>query len=333
MNCEVKIYISLINELLGKYIEKYSIGREFELNTTTPFGRYVPAQNKIIISNPPIFMVEKRMEELERVFPYEGELIRRIAIKAIQCPYSITGGHVSIFKKLMDSILEEIKNNDKLNIEDINKIRDIEDTLNKLNKFLNLEPRYRLYVLSEYIYNNVFAIGGAIFYNSLIKGYEDELFLSEIRRRKLFDIFYETFQILFSLYFLTKIFERSYIPLEVLENVYILLKKQFEEMTKISSDEKLVLYGFGIKEILDEIGNLYREYRDKALCSLREEQIKRRVKRVRKDIRRRIEYLVGIIKSNESREAKIKNISEIIENNLKKSSMHDYVSLLYQKIM
>jgi hypothetical protein len=90
----------------------------------------------------------------------------------------------------------------------------------------------------------VFAIGGAIFYNSLIKGYEDELFLSEIRRRKLFDIFYETFQILFSLYFLTKIFERSYIPLEVLENVYILLKKQFEEMTKISSDEKLVLYGF-----------------------------------------------------------------------------------------
>lgn len=329
MNCEVKIYISLINEMLGKYIEKYSIGREFELNTTTPFGRYLPGQNKIIISNPPIFMVEKRMEELERVFPYEGELIRRIAIKAIQCPYSITGGHVSIFKKLMDSILEEIKNNDKLNIEDIKKIRDIEDMLNKLNKFLNLEPRYRLYVLSEYIYNNVFAIGGAIFYNSLIKGYEDELFLSEIRRRKLFDIFYESFQILFSLYFLTKIFERSYIPLEVLENVYILLKKQFEEMTKISSDEKLVLYGFGIKEILDEIGNLYR---DNLYC-LRDEQIKRRVKRVRKDIIRRIEYLVGIVKSKESTEVKIKNIYKIIENNLKKSGMHDYVSLIYKNII
>jgi hypothetical protein len=229
--------------------------------------------------------------------------------------------------------LKEIKSNYKLRSEDIKKIRDIEETLNKLSQFLNEDSRYRLFVLSEYIYNNVFATGDAIFYNSIIKSDEDELFLSEIRRRKLFDIFYETFQILFSLYFLTKIFERSYIPLVVIENVYILLKKHFEEMIKISSDEKLMLYGFGINEILDEIDEIGNLHRDKALCSLREEQIKRRFKLIRKNIRRRIEYLVGIIKSNESREVKMKNISKIIENNLKKSGMHDYVSLLYQKIM
>jgi hypothetical protein len=330
MNCEVKIYISEIEEMLRKYREKYSIGREFELNANTAFGRYLPSENKITIPNPPIFMVEEIMSEIERRFPYEGELIRRITKKAIEYTSSITREHVSVFQKLRDSILKEIKSNYKLLIEDIKKIRDIEETLDKLSQFLNANSRYRLFVLSEYIYNNLFAIGGAIFYNSIIKSDEDELFLSEIRRRKLFDIFYETFQILLSLYFLTKIFERSYIPLVVVENVYMLLKKHFDEMIKISSDEKLVLYGFGIKEILDEIGNLYR---DKALYSLREEQIKRRVKLMRKNMRRRIEYLVGIMKSKESTEVKIKNIYKIIENNLRKSGMSDYVSLLYQKIM
>jgi hypothetical protein len=81
MNEEVKIYIYEIEEMLRKYREKYSIEIEFEINTTTLFGRYLPSTNKITIPNPPIFMVEERMSEIERIFPYEGELIRRITKK------------------------------------------------------------------------------------------------------------------------------------------------------------------------------------------------------------------------------------------------------------
>jgi hypothetical protein len=196
-------------------------------------------------------------------------------------------------------------------IEKVSSFQQIDKELEEIAQFLVASHQTKLGKISEHIFREAHETGHGIFHTSFLKEEETRAFYST----GLFGFFDEGFADAFTLYYIAKQVEKGYLPLDVLKLVARRERGLLEHVLKLleSGKEVGIYLNYVVGDKIFYLDKAWEEIERLSPEELSPEELRRKVREIRKMIGSRIEYVSGIIKSHIPFEEKHKKLKEIKE--------------------